>query len=442
MTGYRVPAVCQVDPRAERAHLADLLPAGTMSADCVPAAAVPVEAEQGDASGLSGCALLAWARSGLMELTGLPAGPPLAPLPPVSARVEAITSVIADLASRHGRRLRLDMREVLTGRSVEAGWRRHGTISANGTCELIPTADGWLAVNLARPIDVLSLPAVLGRDLVDEPSVELRAHAASRRATDLAAAAQLVGIPAAALGSNAAAPVRFSRLGAPIVPAPPRGLVLDLSVMWAGPLCASILDRAGWLTLKAEDSRRPDGTRFGPPKFYASLHAGQPAVQLDFSSTTGRAELRRLAGNAAIVIESSRPRALRGLGLIAEDWLRAAPGRIWVSVTGYGREDPQQRVAFGDDAAVAGGLVAYAADRTPVFCGDAIADPLTGLYAGLAALSAHAAGGGVLVDVAMAGVSADIARTQVGALVPHVVRRTGDGWTVSHGNTTEPVRRP
>ena len=74
-----------------------------------------------------------------------------------------------------------------------------------------------------------------------------------------------------------------------------------------------------------------------------------------------------------------------------------------------------------------------AADGTPVFCGDAIADPLTGLYAALAALAARAAGGGVLVDVAMAGVSADIARTRPGPLLPHVIRQAGEGWIVSHG---------
>ena len=168
--------------------------------------------------------------------------------------------------------------------------------------------------------------------------------------------------------------------------------------------------------LKVEDARRPDGARSGPKAFYASLHGGIPAVRLDFGSAPGRAELARLAAQAGVVVESSRPRALRRLGVVAEDWLAAAPGRVWVSVTGYGRDDPSQRVAFGDDAAVAGGLVAWVGDGTPVFCGDAIADPLTGLLAGLAVLAADAAGGGWLVDVAMARVCADLARP---------VRRTG-----------------
>lgn len=107
---------------------------------------------------------------------------------------------------------------------------------------------------------------------------------------------------------------------------------------------------------------------------------------------------------------------------------------------------PQQRVAFGDDAAVAGGLVAWAADGTPVFCGDAIADPLSGLHAGLAALAAHAAGGGWLMDVAMAAVCTDLARPTAATACRHVISPCGTagadaaGWTVRHGDVIEPVR--
>lgn len=440
MTGYRLMAACLPAAAAERAHLVNLLPMGVAS-DHGPEADGPREA--GRATEASGCAVLAWARSGLMELTGHADGPPLAPAAPVLARAAALVSALAGLSGQNGDMpLELDLRAVLADRAAEAGWRRQGTVSANGTCRLLPAADGWLAINLARPIDVHSLPAVLGRDVTGDPWDELRSHAGGRPAADLAAAAQLVGIPAAVLGGDCPAPIRLSQLGERLTPPPPRGVVLDLSAMWAGPLCASILGRAGWRVLKIEDSRRPDGARFGPSNFYASLHASQATIRLDFGTAAGRSELQRLADRAAIIVESSRRRALRGLGLIGEDWVAAAPGRIWVSITGYGREDPQQRVAFGDDAAAAGGLAAYAADGTPVFCGDAIADPLTGMYAALAAMATHAVGGGELIDVAMAGVSADIARRPAGPLLPHVVRPSSDGWTASHGAITELVRAP
>jgi crotonobetainyl-CoA:carnitine CoA-transferase CaiB-like acyl-CoA transferase len=537
---YRLDAPCLPDPREEHDHLAGLLPAGML-----PRA----HGARPPGDDPAACAVLAWARSGLMHLTGQSCAPPLAPRAPVLARAAAVVAAIAELTGHGGDPVRLDLDHVLAFRASLNGWTRRGTISVNGTCRMLRAADGWLAVNLARPDDLLSVPAVLGRELTDADAVTvhgraaeahtpsrpaaadlvvsdpvahrpacaalgaeaaevgaaeaaaanrpaagdpmlsdraeerpvwaaLRAEAATRPAAELAAAAQEVGIPAAPLpeqpsvGPVGPPPGRPGAAGVAAAPPLPRpapvtmtqvgpagtapALVLDLSAMWAGPLCASILARAGWRVLKVEDARRPDGARSGPPAFYADLHAGTQTVILDFGSASGRAALHRLAARAGVVVESSRPRALRRLGLVAEDWLKTSPGRVWVSVTGYGREDPQQRVAFGDDAAVAGGLVAWAADGTPVFCGDAIADPLSGLYAALAALAARRVGGGWLADVVMAGVSADLARPAsaggsggssprdaAAPAWPHVIARggtAGAAWTVWHGDVSEPVR--
>ena len=87
----------------------------------------------------------------------------------------------------------------------------------------------------------------------------------------------------------------------------------------------------------------------------------------------------------------------------------ASGPRLWISITAYGRQGSSgTRVGFGDDAAVAGGLVAWSSDG-PLFCGDAIADPLTGLTAAAQALQALQDGGRWLLDVAMAGVAASFA---------------------------------
>jgi crotonobetainyl-CoA:carnitine CoA-transferase CaiB-like acyl-CoA transferase len=434
---YQLLAPCLPDARAEWAHLAGLLPAGVLAAE-LPGrhAALREPAPTGTSDDARTCAVLAWARSGLMRLTGHPAGPPLAPAAPVMTRTAVLAASITELAAKRGWDIELSPQAVLADRAALNGWRRHGRVSANGSSRLMQVADGWLAVSLSRPADIASLPAVLGRELISDPWSELQAYAASEPASDLAATMQLVGIPAAVLASKPASALLFRQLGEPGI-AP--GLVLDLSAMWAGPLCADILHKAGWRVLKVEDNRRPDGARSGPPKFYASLHEGIPAVRLDFGSAAGRGELLRLADMAGIIVESSRPRALRTLGLAAEDWLVAAPGRTWISITGYGRDDPQQRVAFGDDAAVAGGLVAYDSEGSPVFCGDAIADPLTGLHAGLAGLAADAIGGGWLIDISMAGVCGDVTRPTAGPVLTHETRKTQRGWTVSHANLAGPV---
>jgi CoA transferase family III len=424
MNEYELAVSCLPDLQEERDHLASMLPSGVLS----PRADAPKPDEP------PRCAVLAWARSGLMHLTGLTCGPPLAPTAPVLPRAAAIAAAITELTGPAS--VRLNLERVLAFRASLAGWSRRGRVSANGTCQILRAADGWLAVNLARPDDLACVPAILGRDLHGSSADELRAEAALRPAAELATTAQALGVPAAALGTETPPPVILNRIGAA---GQASHTVLDLSAMWAGPLCAHILARAGWRVIKVEDVNRPDGARFGPAAFFTGLHAGSQTVTLDFATPEGRGALIRLARSAGIVIESSRPRALHRLGLVAADWLTAAPGRVWVSVTGYGRSDPQQRVAFGDDAAVAGGLVARASDGTPVFCGDAIADPFSGLYAGLAALAAHADGGGWLVDIAMAGVCADLARPTSGQVWRHGICQTGRTWAVRHGELSQRV---
>ena len=186
-------------------------------------------------------------------------------------------------------------------------------------------------------------------------------------------------------------------------------LVVDLSSLWAGPLCGDLLAGAGATVVKVESSRRPDGARRGPRAFFDLLNGRKQSVVLDFASPEGRRALRALLQRADVVIEASRPRALEQLGIGAADIVRADGPQVWIAITGYGRGgDGANRIAFGDDAAAAGGLVVWHEER-PMFCADALADPLTGLAAAGACLEAMAAGGRWLLDVSMAGVCAGLA---------------------------------
>ncbi len=133
---------------------------------------------------------------------------------------------------------------------------------------------------------------------------------------------------------------------------------------------------------------------------------------LEFETPDGRRRLRALVSRADVVIAAARPRALEPLGLVAHDVVRGGGTRVWLSITGYGTSDvgaSAQRVAFGDDAAAAGGLVGWD-ERGPCFCGDAIADPLSGMVATVAGLAALGRGGGWVVDVSMADVAAGCSR--------------------------------
>ena len=111
-------------------------------------------------------------------------------------------------------------------------------------------------------------------------------------------------------------------------------------------------------------------------------------MEIDFHSEHGINQLRELISNADVVIEGSRPRAMQQLGIDAEQIVREAQPRVWLSITGYGRSGVAgQRVGFGDDCAVAGGLVDETSDG-PQFLGDAIADPISGLVAATGVLRA------------------------------------------------------
>jgi hypothetical protein len=193
--------------------------------------------------------------------------------------------------------------------------------------------------------------------------------------------------------------------------------------------------------IKVESTTRPDGARAGAPAFFDLLNCGKESVSLDLTSTKGRQQLASLLSHADIVMEASRPRALAQMGIDANALVKSAPGRVWVSITGYGRGEPEARwVAWGDDAAVAAGAFGGTLDA-PVFCGDALADPLTGLHAGLATLAFWQGGGSVLLDLSLCEVT-----THAIDFAPHTpkgsVFREENDWYMTVEGHTAAVMKP
>ncbi len=232
---------------------------------------------------------------------------------------------------------------------------------------------------------------------------------AGRSAAEMVELGALLGLACSLVSEVDAArdglsPVLLSRRGeAPVLPLS-GARVVNLAALWAGPLAADVLRRLGADVVNVESTRRPDGAR-ATPAWFASLHAGQRSVALDLSDDRGVAGLAALLRSADVVIEGSRPRALQQLGIDAADVVDVGP-RVWVSITGHGRRPPgSTRIAFGDDAAVAGGLIGRLADG-PVFLADAVADPLTGLTAAATVVDLLERGGRWIVDVALSRVAA------------------------------------
>jgi hypothetical protein len=396
-----------------------------------------------------------------MALTGLPGGATSVAPAGAFALLGLVADQLAEATRGVGREVRADPAEVLTIRAGLGGLTRQGQVSIGGLARLVRAADGWCAVTLSRNSDLASVPAILGvlganaagftEAAGEVPDVDagwaaIEAVARVTPAASLASAAQLLGVAAAALAERPAAgpapwpPWRTSRI-AEAVPADayPAGrldgaVVADLSTMWAGPLCARLLGLAGARVIKVEAPDRLDGVRDGVPGFYDWLHAGHESLVIDFRSPAGRSALAALLDAADVVIEASRPRALESLGL-APEMTGHRPGQVWLSITGHGRDRPEL-VAFGHDAAAAGGLVGWVdaagapdaaggaragAASLPVFCADAVADPLTGIAGALAVAQSVAAGGGELIDLPMSAVAACFATAAVPEHGSHAV---------------------
>jgi hypothetical protein len=446
-----------------------------------------------------------WARSGVVALTGPAGGPPLLPpgrgasvARELAARFAALTGVHVDGAAL------LSERAAFTGHrrrgAVSAGGACRLLPTADGwaavTCarpddpallgalagrevgdDPWPAVCRWLCAHtgaeLARRAELLGIAAgpvaVAAPALTPRPRQRAAPPAAPALAPPLRQRAAPPAAPALAppLRHRAAPPVMPTAPAAPVTRAtsapwaaraltgrpltdraltdlpltdlPLTGaLVVDFSALWAGPLCAHLLGLAGARVVKVETPWRPDGARRGNAAFYDLLHAGHRCVALDPHTSSGREAMAALVDAADIVIESSRPRALARFGLDAG--AAVALGTTWVSITAYGRAS--DRIGFGDDVAAASGLVARDARGYPVFCGDAIADPLTGLTAAVRAACAPA--GGALLDIAMADVVAAtvVTATPDPAPAPPAARRDAGGWVVDTAAGPVRVARP
>lgn len=387
-----------------------------------------------------------WADSGAQCLTGHADGPPLAA--PAALATCARGAWLALTALGAGA-LDADFpaHRLLGERAALLGLRRQGAVSAGGACRLLDCADGQLALNLPRADDWQLLPAWL--EDTAESWADIAQCLRQRSCASMVARARLLGLAAAASLPPELQGRWFAShaLAAPAQQPRRQPLVVDLTALWAGPLCTHLLGLLGARVIKVESTTRPDGARAGPPAFFDLLNAGKENVALDVASARGREQLGALLARADIVVEATRPRALEQLGINAADLVRAGAGKVWLSITGYGREAPMREwIAYGDDAGVAAGLswLLRQAGAGNVFCADAIADPLSGLHAALLGWAAWTRGGGELLDVSLRGVvSRCIAAGQVAPKTWSVpgppCARTGSGAAAALGSDTARV---
>jgi crotonobetainyl-CoA:carnitine CoA-transferase CaiB-like acyl-CoA transferase len=203
-------------------------------------------------------------------------------------------------------------------------------------------------------------------------------------------------------------------------------VVLDLSRILAGPWATQVLADYGAVVLKIEHPRGGDDTRhWGPPwledaqgretaesAYYLAANRGKHSLAIDFSQPEGQDLVRRLAGQADVLVENFKVGGLARHGLAYADLAPLHPRLVYLSISAFGQDGPDAAQP-GYDAMIQarGGLMSLTGvpdgepGAGPQKVGVAVADLMCGMYAVSAILAAllerERSGQGQFIDLAL-----------------------------------------
>lgn len=182
--------------------------------------------------------------------------------------------------------------------------------------------------------------------------------------------------------------------------------IVDLTSMWAGPLCTELLGRAGARVDKVTSGARPDG--LAGTTMYAALNAHKAVIDIDPRFTTGRHDLERLLASADLLVTSLSPRALTNLGLLPQQLSARHPRLRTLAITAFEPDAPERNwVAYGTGVHAVVGL-GWLDDKrqVPAY---SYPDPLAGLQAASVAADQLAGSAPTHERVSLAGAVAPLA---------------------------------
>lgn len=195
-------------------------------------------------------------------------------------------------------------------------------------------------------------------------------------------------------------------------PLPLEGIrVFDLTHVWSGPMGTRVLAALGAQVLKIENPARPDILRgndadlrlrypdgdYGADPlnrnaWFNTQNVGKRSVSLDLKSDEGRAAARELAADCDVVVSNYRAGVLRRMGFGYEELAHLNPGLVVVEMTAFPSTSSQAGSAgFGAQFDAASGNTWLSGDaQGPILTGFAIGDPVGGLFAASAVVTALA----------------------------------------------------
>ncbi|KLN52834.1 succinyl-CoA:(R)-benzylsuccinate CoA-transferase subunit BbsF [Variovorax paradoxus] len=182
----------------------------------------------------------------------------------------------------------------------------------------------------------------------------------------------------------------------------------------AGPFAAKTLADFGADVIKIEPPGAGDPLRKwrllkdGTSVWWQVQSRNKRSVALDLKSSDAQEIVRKLAGEADVLIENFRPGALEGWQLGPDVLLELNPRLVMLRISGYGQTGPyRDRPGFGVVAEAMGGLRHLTAEpeRVPVRVGISLGDTLAGLHGVIGILIAlqerQHSGRGQVIDVAL-----------------------------------------
>jgi crotonobetainyl-CoA:carnitine CoA-transferase CaiB-like acyl-CoA transferase len=328
------------------------------------------------------------------------------------------------------------------------------------------TADGWVGITCLTPAQWASLCRLVGRpQAADDPrfatSADRLAHAdeidaliapafPARTTDEWVALGDTHRIPTAPMptpgelprdahwaGRGAFAAVGETGLDGPTLPyriafdgvrsarwsgdsadGPLAGLrVIDFSMGWAGPLCARTLADLGADVVKIESADHPDWWRgwdnsdadkaaMEMKHNFLGANRNKRGVDIDLTRPEGLAQAKALIAGADVVVENYAAGVMEKLGLGAAVQRALRPGIISLTMPAFGAAGPLRGLrAYGSTVEQASGLpfVNGEAHWPPCLEHVAFGDPVAGLYAASAVLTALAGRGrlgGADIDLA------------------------------------------
>lgn len=197
--------------------------------------------------------------------------------------------------------------------------------------------------------------------------------------------------------------------------------VVDLTQNVAGPFCTQVLGDMGATVIKVERPGRGDDTRDWPPQHgdqsatFLALNRNKSSICLDLDHPEGLAVLKRLAGDADVIIHSMKPGSAESRGLGHAELAAGNPRLIYCAISAFGQSGPLAALPGYDPLMQAfTGIMSTTGNEgdEPVRVAVSLIDIGTGMWAAL----------GVLAGVIERG------RSGRGMLVEASLLDTGIGW--------------